>query len=108
MLRRNGEGHVQQGDNPIRNYEVERRSYHAVRPGFRIAEMQIGPTQTIPWHYHSEVQDTFYVINGKIRIFARAPAEEVTLTAGQTGAVRPRRPHLVTNAGDTSAVFLVL
>ena len=26
-------------------YEVERRAYHAARPGFRIAELQISPTQ---------------------------------------------------------------
>src|SRR3954469_13166631 len=107
MLRRNGEGHVQQGENPIRNYEVERRSYHAVRPGFRIAKMQLGPAQTIPWHYHSEVQDTFYVLDGSVRIFTREPEEEVCLTAGQTYVVRPGRPHQVANPGDTSAVFLV-
>jgi quercetin dioxygenase-like cupin family protein len=56
-----------------RTHEVERRAYHAVRPGFRIVEMQIGQTQTVPWHYHAEAQDTFYVINGKIRVFTRAP-----------------------------------
>jgi len=89
-------------------YEVERRSYYAARPGFRIAEMQIGPTQTVPWHYHNEVQDTFYVISGAIRIFTRDPAEDVSLTPGQTFAVRPGRPHRVTNAGNTSAVFIVL
>jgi mannose-6-phosphate isomerase-like protein (cupin superfamily) len=82
--------------------------HYATRPGFRIAELQISQTQRIPWHYHSEVQDTFYVIDGTIRIFTREPEEEVCLTAGQTYAVRPGRPHLVTNAGDTSAVFLVL
>jgi hypothetical protein len=31
-------------------YEVERRAYHAARPGFRIAELQISPTQKVPWH----------------------------------------------------------
>ncbi len=91
-----------------RIYEVERRSYYATRPGFRIAEMQISPTQTVPWHYHNEVQDTFYVVTGMIRIFTRCPEEEVCLSPGQTYSVRPGRPHLVTNAGDTSAVFLVL
>ena len=91
-----------------RSYEVERRALHAARPGFRIAELQIDPTQTIPWHYHSEVQDTFYVISGSIRIFTREPEEQVCLTVGQTYAVRPARPHLVTNAGNASAVFLVL
>jgi mannose-6-phosphate isomerase-like protein (cupin superfamily) len=91
-----------------RSYEVERRAHYAARPGFRIAEMQIGPTQTIPWHYHTEAQDMFYVLSGTIRIFMREPDEEVCLTVTQTYAVRPGRPHLVTNAGDTSAVFLVL
>jgi mannose-6-phosphate isomerase-like protein (cupin superfamily) len=91
-----------------RAYEVESRAYHAARPGFRIAEMQIGPTQTIPWHYHTQVQDTFYVINGTIRLSAREPEEEVCLTVGMTYSVRPGRPHLVANAGNISAVFLVL
>ena len=31
-------------------YEVERRAYHAVRPGFRIAELQRSSTQKVPWH----------------------------------------------------------
>jgi hypothetical protein len=40
-------------------YEVERRAYHAARPGFRIAELQISPTQKVPWHYHNNGHDTF-------------------------------------------------
>jgi hypothetical protein len=39
-------------------YEVERRAYHAARPGFRIAELQISPSQKVPWHYHTNVHDT--------------------------------------------------
>jgi mannose-6-phosphate isomerase-like protein (cupin superfamily) len=89
-------------------YDVERRAYYAERPGFRIAEMQIGPAQSVPWHYHNEVQDTFYVIAGRIRIRTREPDEEVQLGPGQTYTVPPARPHEVTNAGTTSAIFLVL
>jgi mannose-6-phosphate isomerase-like protein (cupin superfamily) len=89
-------------------YEVERRAYHAARPGFRIAELQISPKQKVPWHYHNNVHDTFYVVSGAIRIFLQQPKEEVRLTPGQTYSVPPKCPHLVTNAGDTSAVFLVL
>jgi mannose-6-phosphate isomerase-like protein (cupin superfamily) len=70
--------------------------------------VQIGPTQKVPWHYHTNVHDTFYVVTGAIRIFLQGPKEEVRLTAGQTYSVPPKRPHLVTNAGDASAVFLVL
>ncbi len=91
-----------------RPYDVERRTYHAVRPGFRIVEMQIGPTQTIPWHYHTQAQDTFYMLSGNIRIRMRAPDEQVVLAPGQSCAVFAGRPHSVENAGGTSAVFLIL
>jgi quercetin dioxygenase-like cupin family protein len=89
-------------------YEVERRAYHAERPGFRINELQLSPTQKVPWHYHSNIQDTFYVLGGQLRLFLRDPKEEVRLGPGDTYSVRPRRPHLVVNGGDTSATFLVL
>lgn len=89
-------------------YEVERRANHAERPGFRINELQISPAQKVPWHYHSNIQDTFYVLEGSIRIFLQEPKENVTLQRGGTYSVAPRRPHLVINAGDTSATFLVL
>jgi len=89
-------------------YDVERRAEHAARPGFRITELQISPTQKVPWHYHTNVQDTFYVLAGSIRIYLQDPKESVHLTPGSTYAVPPGRPHLVTNAGDASATFLVL
>ncbi len=89
-------------------YEVERRAEHAARPGFRITELQISPTQQVPWHYHSRVQDAFYVIEGRLRIFLQDPKEEVRLGPGETYSVPARRPHLVTNGGDVSATFLVL
>ena len=89
-------------------YEVERRALHAERPGFRISELQISPMQKVPWHLHNNVQDTFYVIEGSIRLFMREPKEEVRLGPGDTYSVQPRRPHLVVNGGDCSATFLVL
>jgi mannose-6-phosphate isomerase-like protein (cupin superfamily) len=91
-----------------RLYEVERRACHAERPGFRITELQISPTQKVPWHFHNNVSDTFYVLAGSIRIFLQDPKDKVDLAPGQSFAVPPKRPHLVTNAGETSAVFLVL
>ena len=91
-----------------RLFEVERSDYHAERPGFRVAELQISPRQTVPWHYHTSVQDTFFVVQGCVRIFLREPKQEIRLAPGETYTVRPRRPHLVTNGGSDSAVFLVL
>ena len=62
----------------------------------------------MPWHYHHHVADTFYVLAGELRIFLQEPKQEVRLSRGQTFTAAPRRPHLVTNPGTTSATFLVL
>ena len=79
-------------------YEVERRAEHAARPGFRITELQISPVQKVPWHLHTNVQDTFYVIDGRLRLFLREPKEEVRLEPGETYSVQPGRPP--TSADD--------
>jgi quercetin dioxygenase-like cupin family protein len=89
-------------------YEVERRVRHAERPGFHITELQISPSQQVPWHSHTTIQDTFYVLDGELRVFLRDPKEDVRLRRGETYTVRPGRAHLVTNAGSRSATFLVL
>jgi len=89
-------------------YEVERRARHLERPGFRITEMQLSPTQTVPWHSHSNISDTFYVLKGYLRIFLQKPKEEIRLAPGETFTARAGRPHLVTNGGNTSVNFLVL
>lgn len=89
-------------------YEVERRARHLERPGFRITELQLSPTQTVPWHTHSKVSDTFYVLEGRMRLFLQNPKEQMILTPGESYAVAPGRPHLVTNDGDSSMTILVL
>ena len=89
-------------------YEVERRALYGERPGFRISELQISATQNVPWHLHTNIDDTFYVINGNVRLFLKNPEEEIRLAPGASYCVKARRPHMVRNDGDTSATFLVL
>jgi mannose-6-phosphate isomerase-like protein (cupin superfamily) len=89
--------------------DAERVARHAERPGFRISELRMSPTQQVHWHYHSDIQDTFYVLDGTVRITLRDPDEQVDLQAGESwGPVRPGRPHLVTNSGGETATFFVL
>ena len=40
--------------------------------------------------------------------FCSSRRKRCALARGQTYSVPPKRPHLVVNAGDTSATFLVL
>ncbi len=88
--------------------DVERYATHAARPGFRITELQLSPTQTVPWHCHNNISDTFYVLEGRLRLFVQNPKQDIQLGPGESYAVVAGRPHLVTNAGDTSMTILVL
>jgi len=89
-------------------FEVERLDSHAEREGFRISELQISTSQKVPWHYHSNITDTFYVVEGEITVYLRDPKESVSMGPGESYVVQPKRPHLVTNSGLNSATFLVL
>ena len=91
-----------------RPYAVERSARHLQRPGFHITELTIGPTQEVPWHYHNQVHDTFYVLEGQIKVSLHDPDAEVVLGPGETAFARVRRPHHVSNAGTASATFLIL
>jgi mannose-6-phosphate isomerase-like protein (cupin superfamily) len=89
-------------------YEVERRARHAERPGFRISELQLSPSQKVPWHFHTNISDTFYVLEGQMRLFLQDPMVAVRLGPGDSYVAAAKRPHLVTNAGTTSLTFLIL
>jgi uncharacterized cupin superfamily protein len=88
-------------------FEVERRAWYAKRPGFRISEFQISPTQQVPWHYHNHSQDTFYLLEGQLRLFLRDHRRRYR--SGPAKRTRSHRGrHLVTNGGNSSATFFIL
>jgi mannose-6-phosphate isomerase-like protein (cupin superfamily) len=86
------------------DFTAEVVARHAERPGFRITELRMSVEQRVPWHRHTNSEDTFYVIEGRVRISLRDPDEQFDLVAGESwGPVRAGRPHLVTNPGDKQA-----
>jgi quercetin dioxygenase-like cupin family protein len=64
--------------------EAERVARHAERPGFRISEIRMSPTQRVPWHHHTNIQDTLYVLDGSVRITLRDPDEQIELQPGES------------------------
>ena len=89
-------------------FETEYRAYHLERPGFRISEIHLSASQKVPWHYHSNISDTFYVIGGEMKLYLQSPKEAITLAPGESYCVDARRPHLVTNGGDATLSFVIM
>jgi quercetin dioxygenase-like cupin family protein len=68
---------MEDGNDTKLHFEAERSARHAERPGFRITELQISSSQKVPWHYHTNVQDTFSVLHGRLSVFLQEPKEEI-------------------------------
>ena len=80
---------------------------NAQRPGFRISELQMCPTQQVPLHLHTAAQETFHVLSGSLKLSLREPKQAIALDPGETFTVQSGRPHRVANGGETSATYPV-
>ena len=45
-------------------YELEHREVVAEAPNLRVSIRTLAAGQCVPWHYHSEIIDTFFCIEG--------------------------------------------
>jgi mannose-6-phosphate isomerase-like protein (cupin superfamily) len=97
------------GEGPANEPGTAPRKVHIVRPDFRITELELPSGEETGWHRHTSVDDTFYVVDGRVRVSMREPDEEVTLERGQCwGSVRHGRPHNVSNLGASPAVVVLM
>jgi mannose-6-phosphate isomerase-like protein (cupin superfamily) len=69
----------------------------------------LAPGEAIPWHFHRETPDHYFVLEGILSIFTRG--RDVTarnLSAGRSDKVEPGTPYLIANGGDTDCRFLLI
>jgi quercetin dioxygenase-like cupin family protein len=90
------------------SYPLEGRQLIAEAPGLRMQILTLGPGQEVPWHWHSEVTDTFWCMEGPMVIETRAPSTVTELQPGQMHAVPPKRAHRVTGKDGGRAKFAIL
>jgi mannose-6-phosphate isomerase-like protein (cupin superfamily) len=77
-------------------YKVEKREVVATTPDLRMVILTLAPQEQVPWHFHHNVSDTFFCMEGPMVIHMRDSDEAVELFAGQMFAVPVGRPHRVT------------
>ncbi len=74
----------------------------------RIVEYTLQPGAGNPWHYHSQVSDRVYCLEGLIGINIQQPPKSLVLRPGESYEVSPKTVHYVNNAaGGTSRYLLV-
>jgi quercetin dioxygenase-like cupin family protein len=68
----------------------------------------LAPSDVIPWHYHSESTDHYFVLSGTLGISIRDPEADHILASGEHWHIAPGRPHLIRNGGSEDCRFLLI
>jgi quercetin dioxygenase-like cupin family protein len=70
--------------------------------------LTLGPRQIIPWHFHNEVADYYFVLCGNLTIATRDPDSKRELRGGEHHQINPGTTHLLSNQGAIDCKFLLL
>lgn len=90
------------------SYTTRKRETIAEAPGLRVRLLALDRGQCVPWHYHSNITDTFFCMKGPMKVTTRDPDEIHVLEPGDTCAVGPGTPHLVTGVDDGPCSFILV
>lgn len=74
----------------------------------RIVEYTLRRGDSHPWHYHSQVSDRVYCLEGLVAMDVRQPAKRFELRPGESCEVAPNTVHHVSNAGDGTSRYLLV
>jgi mannose-6-phosphate isomerase-like protein (cupin superfamily) len=69
----------------------------------------LAPGEFIPWHYHGQSTDHYFVLEGVLSISTRDPdIGQRTFSVGGSYKIAPGTPHLIANGGSGDCRFLLL
>ena len=74
----------------------------------RIVEYTLEPGDGNPWHYHSEVSDRVYCLEGMIGVNIREPSKRLELRPGESYEIPHKTVHYVSNAGEGASRYLLI
>lgn len=74
----------------------------------RAVALTLAAGQSIPWHYHSDITDSFVCLEGPMVVETRAPRATYVLLPGERCQVPPKTAHYVHGKDDGPCKFLIL
>jgi quercetin dioxygenase-like cupin family protein len=78
----------------------------AETPQLRMVVLTLTAGQEVPWHFHSDVTDTFLCMQGPMVIHTRHG--DIELSPGEMASVPARRAHRVTGKDGGPCKFALL
>ncbi len=90
------------------SYPIARRETIAETPNLRVRLLMLGEGQCVPWHYHNNITDTFFCMEGPMQVKTRNPEAVHVLEPGGTLSVQPGIPHIVSGVDERPCKFMVV
>ena len=90
------------------NYEIARRETVAEGADLRVQALTLAAGQAVPWHFHSEITDSFVGLEGRTVVETRAPRATHVLAPGERCTVGPKTAHTVHGEDGGPCTFLVI
>jgi len=92
---------------------TERYQVKSVEPVMVGSDMQarlftLTPRDKIPWHYHRECADYYFVLEGALTVMTRKLKRQQTVRVGNSYRIAPGTPHLISNQSAVDCRFLLL
>lgn len=93
-----------------RGMELKIAGFETVMEGadMRASILTLAAGECVPWHYHSEITDRFFCLDGPMVVETRAPRARHELASGDTCAVPPKTAHYVHGKDGGPCRFLLL
>jgi quercetin dioxygenase-like cupin family protein len=90
------------------NYQVKSIEPVVIGSDVQARLFTLAPGDRIPWHYHKESTDHYFVLEGELTISTREPDEVRTFGVGTGHKIVPGSAHLITNGSTVDCRFLLL
>lgn len=64
--------------------------------------------EVIPWHYHEESTDHYFVLKGELTIKTRSPDDDRAIAVGGRYKIAPQVAHEISNRSGDECQFLLV
>ncbi len=90
------------------DYTIAGRELVAEGTDLRVQVLTLAAGQCVPWHYHTEISDSFVCHEGPMVVETRAPRHVYRLVPCERCAVPPKTAHYVHGEADGPCKFLIV
>ena len=73
-----------------------------------VKHVVLAPGEEVPWHFHNQLCETWYVVRGPLTIFTLEPDAKRILESGATFQTAERQAHRVVNESDREVSALLI